>query len=248
MAQLFAPSSNTLAKVSLLCVAGAPVIAFYVGSTVSRSPFATNSGTPLQQPIPFSHKHHAYELGIDCRYCHNFVETGAVAGVPSTETCMSCHSQIWTNSPLLEPLRKSWNEGTPISWTKVNKLPEFVYFNHSIHIARGISCNECHGPVTKMQITFKGKPLSMAWCLECHREPEKFLRADPKRAGERPQDQSFALYQKAQRGEKLTTAEYNLLVGKKGSPSAEEVAQGKELVEKFKVEKKQLADCWVCHR
>ena len=248
MAQIFAPSANTLAKVSLLMAAATPLAAFYVGSTISRSPFNTNVKVPLVQPIPFSHKHHAYELGIDCRYCHSSVETSAVAGVPPIETCMSCHSQIWTNSPLLEPLRQSWKTGTPVAWTKVNKVPEFVYFNHSIHIARGINCNECHGPVTRMQITYKGKPLSMSWCLECHREPEKYLRKDPARPDLTPSEQAFELYYKAMRGEKLSPAEYDLLAGNAYSPSSEDVKQGRELVDKLKVAKEQLMDCWICHR
>src|SRR2546427_7643937 len=146
MSQVFSPAANTAARASLLCVAILPVVLIMVGSGITRSPYNTNVNVAVEQPVPFSHEHHASELGIDCRYCHSTVEKSAFAGVPPTHTCMSCHSQIWTNSPLLEPGRESYRTGTPIKspdgpvgWTRVNKLPEFVYFNHSIHIARGVS-------------------------------------------------------------------------------------------------------------
>src|SRR3982751_3250026 len=140
-----------------------------------RRPFNTGVGVAKEQPVPFSHEHHAVELGIDCRYCHGNVEKSATAGVPPTQTCMSCHSQIWTNSPLLEPVRQSYETGTPIKWNQVNKLPSFVFFNHSIHVNRGINCNTCHGPVENMNITWKGNSFQMAWCLQCHRAPERYL-------------------------------------------------------------------------
>ncbi|MBX3118099.1 MAG: cytochrome c3 family protein [Fimbriimonadaceae bacterium] len=175
MAQIFKESSNVMAKLSLMLGATAPIILLYAGSTITRSPANTKAGVALNQPVPFSHKHHVFELGIDCRYCHVAVEKSAVASVPTTETCMSCHSQIWTNSPLLEPVRKSYEDGTPLVWNKVNKVPEFVYFNHSIHIERGISCNQCHGAVQEMTMTSKAQAFSMDWCLTCHTEPEKYL-------------------------------------------------------------------------
>ncbi|HTR42432.1 MAG TPA: cytochrome c3 family protein, partial [Pseudomonadales bacterium] len=109
--------------------------------------------TPIEQPVPFSHKHHVFGLGLDCRFCHATVEHSAFAGMPSTETCMTCHSQIWTNSPMLEPVRQSFRENTPIQWIRVNALPEFVYFDHSIHVAKGIGCTTCHGPVGEMTLT-----------------------------------------------------------------------------------------------
>jgi hypothetical protein len=211
--------------------------------------------------VPFSHQHHIDELGIDCRYCHTTVEKSSFAGIPPTQTCMSCHSQIWTNSPLLEPVRESYATGKPIrfaegelGWTRVNKVPEFVYFNHSIHIAKGINCNFCHGPVQKMQLTFKGKPFFMAWCLDCHNSPEKFLYKDPEAAakGLPPSEQVFELYRKFQMGvgNNLTARERALAEGDgdKYTPSAEEVDQGKQRIADLNVKKAQLADCWICHR
>ncbi len=248
MAQVFAPSANNLAKLSLILGAGAPFALFYVGSTLSRSPANTNVGIGLDQPAFFSHKHHAFELGIDCRYCHTSVEKGAFAGVPPTETCMSCHSQIWTNSDLLKPVRDSFASGKPLVWNKVNKVPEFVFFNHSIHVAKGINCNECHGAITNMNMTEKGKSLSMGWCLDCHREPEKFIATSSSDAEMSPQEQSFELYRKAQRGEKLTTREYNLFWGKDNDPDEEQITEGRRLLEKYKIKKEQMTDCWICHR
>jgi hypothetical protein len=128
------------------------------------------------QPVPFSHKHHVGELGLDCRYCHNSVEVSSSAGMPSTQTCMACHSQIWTSAAILEPVRASYRDSTPISWTRVNALPDFVYFNHSIHVAKGVGCTTCHGPIAEMNITWRAQSLYMRWCLECHNAPEKYLR------------------------------------------------------------------------
>jgi hypothetical protein len=140
------------------------------------SPYYTNVNVTREQPVPFSHKHHAGELGIDCRYCHTSVEKSAFAGVPPTQTCMTCHSQIWTNSSMLEPVRASYRDNKSISWTRVNALPNYVYFNHSIHVAKGVGCTTCHGPVAEMPLMYKANTLYMGWCLDCHRQPEKYLR------------------------------------------------------------------------
>jgi len=137
--------------------------------------------TPVQ-PVPFDHNLHAKQLGLDCRYCHSYVEHSSNATVPPTQTCMNCHSQVRTDSPKLAPVRDSWNSGEPIQWTKVHKLSDFVYFNHSVHVARGIGCVTCHGPVNEMHRVSAVQPMSMSWCLECHRAPENFLR---------PHDQVF---------------------------------------------------------
>ncbi|MBL8087340.1 MAG: cytochrome c3 family protein [Chthonomonas sp.] len=253
MAQLFKPSANTLARASSVLAAALPVVAIVVGSQITRSPANTGVEIPLEQPVPFSHKHHAYELGIDCRYCHTGVEETGFAGLPQTETCMTCHSQIWTNSPLLDPVRQSYQTGKPIEWTLVNKAPEFVYFNHSIHIDRGVSCNHCHGPVTEMQITWKGKPFQMAWCLECHTQPEKYLYEDPEAAarGMSPRQQVFNLYLKKQsdpKGQKMTPQEQQLIHGGEQKTSvAELIKRGNELLKERGVKKDQLADCTVCH-
>jgi hypothetical protein len=258
MAQIFKPTANTYARASILMLGIVPWIAFYSGSLASRSPQNTKVNVPLDQPVPFSHLHHAFELGIDCRYCHYSVEKTAVAGVPETEVCMSCHSQIWTNSVLLEPVRTAYETGTPIKWANaakgegwnmVNRLPEFVYFNHSLHIARGINCNQCHGPVQKMAITWKGQYFAMAWCLECHKEPEKYLYSDPEHKDLTAQQQAFLPYMKLQNGDKLTPKQESLMNGETTRQNkGQELAQGKALVEQYNVMKKQLADCWICHR
>ncbi len=133
-------------------------------------------GVVVKQPVPFSHDHHVAGIGIDCRYCHTSVESSSFAGMPPTATCMNCHSQIWSQSPLLEPVRESFRTGTPISWTRVHNLPDYVYFDHSIHIAKGIGCVSCHGRVDKMPLLYQGASLKMEFCLDCHRNPEPHLR------------------------------------------------------------------------
>ena len=128
--------------------------------------------------MPFSHKHHAGELGIDCRYCHTSVEKSSFAGLPPTQTCMTCHSQIWTNASMLEPVRASYRDDKSIAWTRVNALPDFVYFNHSIHVAKGIGCTTCHGPIAEMPLTWAANTLQMSWCLECHRRAGEICAAE----------------------------------------------------------------------
>ena len=138
--------------------------------------FTTDVGVAKEQPVPFSHKHHVTDDGIDCRYCHTSVETSSFAGIPSTEICMGCHSQLWTNAPLLEPVRESYRTGKSIEWVRLHDLPDFVYFDHSIHVAKGVGCSTCHGRVDQMAITFKVNTLYMQWCVECHRDPTRYLR------------------------------------------------------------------------
>lgn len=250
MAQLFGPAANTVAKASLVLLATLPVVAIFTGSAISRSPYNTRVGVALDQPIPFSHKHHAWELGIDCRYCHTSVERTAYSGLPQTETCMSCHSLVWTNSPLLEPVRQSFATGQPIKWNLVNKAPEFVYFNHSIHIARGISCNNCHGAVQKMQMTYKGRAFSMAWCLTCHNSPEEFLYKDEKNPHLSPREQVFNLYVKVQKDPTMadmSPVERRLVTGGEQRVTRDLVAEGKKLLREYGIADAQLADCAVCH-
>lgn len=143
---------------------------------IQRSSYITEADVPRQQPVPFSHKHHVAGLGIDCRYCHTSVEVSSFAGVPPTATCMNCHSQIWARSAMLEPVRESFRSGRSIEWTRVNRLADFAYFNHSIHVNKGVGCSTCHGPVHDMPLTWRAVSLHMEWCLECHREPERYLR------------------------------------------------------------------------
>jgi hypothetical protein len=141
-----------------------------------RTPYVTNAGFNVVQPVMFDHRHHVDDDGIDCRYCHATVETSPYAGVPPTATCMGCHDQIWNQSAMLEPVRRGWFTGLPIQWKRVHQLPDFVYFNHSIHVTRGIGCVSCHGRVDQMAQVFQVQPLTMGWCLGCHRDPEPNLR------------------------------------------------------------------------
>jgi hypothetical protein len=175
MPQLFHPSTNTLSRITIVGVLLAvPLISTAIyGANLT---FGINLKVPIDQPIPFSHKHHVSDDGIDCRYCHSSVEKSPSAGMPATQICMTCHSQIWTDSPNLARLRESFQSGEPIEWARVHDLPDFVYFNHSIHVKKGISCVSCHGRVDEMPITWKAKSLSMAWCLDCHRNPERQIR------------------------------------------------------------------------
>jgi Cytochrome c7 and related cytochrome c len=176
MAQLFPRSANALARGSIL-LGGACVALLFTGLWwLAHSKYVTRQGEIEEQPVPFSHDHHVGEIGIDCRYCHTAVERSSSAGIPPTATCMNCHSQLWTNAQLLEPVRESYRTKQPLKWTRVNDLPEFVYFNHSIHVAKGVACVTCHGPVNKMPLMYQYAPLQMEWCLSCHRDPVKNIR------------------------------------------------------------------------
>ena len=176
MAQVFDRSSNALARASLV-LTGLIVIALGVTlDQLQRSPWVTRQGQRPDQPIPFSHKHHVEGLGLQCQYCHTSVETSSYAGIPPTKTCINCHVQIWTNAALLEPVRKSWATGESIQWIKVHDLPDFVYFNHSIHVNKGIGCASCHGRVDEMPLMYMQNSLQMEWCLNCHRNPATNLR------------------------------------------------------------------------
>jgi hypothetical protein len=176
MPQIFSRTANIVSKASLVAVLGTVAVLGGVLYAIMMSPYYTNVNVTREQPVPFSHKHHVGELGIDCRYCHTSVEKSAFAGVPPTQTCMTCHSQIWTNAPMLEPVRQSYRDNVSISWIRVNALPDYVYFNHSIHVAKGVGCTTCHGPIAQMPLTYKANTLYMGWCLDCHRQPEKNLR------------------------------------------------------------------------
>jgi len=176
MAQIFHRSTNTIARVSIYGAVILIALLGYAVSVVNQTSYVTEVHNARPQPVPFSHKHHVGELGLDCRYCHSSVEVSSSAGMPPTQTCMTCHSQIWTNAAVLEPVRASYRDSTPISWTRVNAVPDFVYFNHSIHIAKGVGCTTCHGPIAEMNITWRNESLYMRWCLECHNAPQKYLR------------------------------------------------------------------------
>src|SRR6478672_6493065 len=176
MAQIFHRSANTLARVSIL---GLVVLLAGLGaimSEVQRSAHVTRQDEARVQNPPFSHEHHVSGLGLDCRYCHTTVEKSTFAGMPATEICMGCHSQIWKDSPMLEPVRESFRTGTPLKWTRVHDLPDFVYFDHSIHVNKGVGCTTCHGQVDRMPLMWQASSLQMEWCLDCHRNPEQYVR------------------------------------------------------------------------
>ena len=227
MAQIFHRSMNTLARLSIL--GGAFTAAGFVGLVYlyNQSPLQTNVGLVRDQPVPFSHEHHVRGLGIDCRYCHTTVETTAISGVPPTYTCMSCHSQIWTGSPMLQPVRTSLAEDKPLRWSKLHDLPDFVYFHHGIHVQKGIGCVECHGRIDEMPLAFKAKPLTMEWCLDCHREPEKHIR---------PKEQVVNMDWKAE-DEK----------GVDGKPMTQREL-GTKLVHDYHIPVDRLTNCSTCHR
>ncbi|WP_158819846.1 cytochrome c3 family protein [Granulicella sp. S156] len=176
MAQVFDRSSNALARASLV-LTGLIVIALGVAlNSLQRSPWVTKQGQRPDQPVPFSHKHHVEGLGLQCQYCHVSVEKSSYAGIPPTKTCMNCHSQIWTDAQLLEPVRHSWATGESINWIRVHDLPDYVYFNHEIHVNKGIGCASCHGRVDEMPLMYQQNTLQMEWCLNCHRNPGVNLR------------------------------------------------------------------------
>ncbi len=176
MAQVFDRNSNALARASLV-LTGLIVIALGVAlNSLQRSPWVTKQGQRPDQPIPFSHKHHVEGLGLQCQYCHTQVEKAAYAGIPPTKTCINCHSQIWTNAKMLMPVRESWATGASINWIRVHDLPDYVYFNHQIHVNKGIGCASCHGRVDEMPLMYQQNTLQMEWCLNCHRNPGTNLR------------------------------------------------------------------------
>jgi len=176
MPQIFHKAANPISKIILL---GLPILFGSTGVGLAafyRSSYATGVQEVVPQPVAFSHAHHAGQLGIDCRYCHDTVEKSHFAGIPPTKTCINCHQQMWTGADMLEPVRESWRTDTPIVWNRVHNVPHYAYFNDSIHVAKGVGCQSCHGQVDQMNLTYQAKTLLMEWCISCHREPERFLR------------------------------------------------------------------------
>ncbi|MBO9539957.1 cytochrome c3 family protein [bacterium] len=218
MPQLFRRRTNTVARLTLVAVVVLPIAIAAGGYAFLQSAYVTGVGVPRAQPVPFSHAHHVGGLGIDCRYCHTSVEKAAFAGMPATETCMTCHSQIWADSPMLAPVRESYAKDVPLQWTRVTDLPDYVYFDHHIHVAKGIGCTSCHGRVDEMPLTWKAENMRMAWCLSCHRAPERHLR---------PREAVFDPAWQAPR---------------------DQLVQGKELLERYHVNVQSLSDCSTCHR
>jgi len=176
MPQIFHRSANTLSKVSLFGVLALVGSLLLLAMVLGRSSYVTRQNEYVVQPIQFSHMHHVTDDGIDCRYCHTSVETSPFAGIPPTKTCMNCHSQLFNTEPILEPVRASFREDRPLHWVRVHDLPDFVYFNHSIHVKKGMGCETCHGRIDQMPLTAQARTLQMEWCLNCHRNPEQFVR------------------------------------------------------------------------
>ena len=180
MPQFFSRKMNIISRVSVFGSLGIVSAGFYIGWQVVRSPYVTEAGVIREQPVPFSHKHHVGDIGLDCRYCHTSVEKSAFAGIPATKVCMNCHSQLWRSSEMLAPVRDSFRTGKPLKWTRVHDLPDYVYFNHSIHVKKGVACASCHGRVDRMPLMWRENTLLMEWCVNCHRNPKPHLRPPDK--------------------------------------------------------------------
>lgn len=219
MSQIFHRHTNIYSRLSILAVA---VVAATLGGVVAMlnlSGYNTNQDAFVEQPVQFSHAHHVGGMGIDCRYCHTSVEESAFANIPPTKTCMNCHSQIWNTAPILEPVRASFRDNTPLQWNRVHDLPDFVYFNHSIHVKKGMGCATCHGPVDKMPLMYQQATLQMSWCLDCHRNPAKYIR---------PREEVFNM---------------------NWQPPAADPGLGERLVRDYKIASaEQLTSCSTCHR
>jgi hypothetical protein len=219
MVQIFHPIANTVARLSIIVLFGSVAGGLVLLDLLHRGPYTTEVDVPREQPVPFSHKHHA-NMGIDCRYCHTSVEEAAFAGIPPTRTCMNCHSMIFAEAPMLEPVRESWRSGTSLEWVRVHDLPQFVYFDHSIHVAKGIGCSTCHGRVDQMPLVRKANTLYMGWCLDCHRAPEKFVR---------PADRIFDMAY---------------------DPQQDPSRDGMRLLKDYKIDtaNNRMLNCYLCHR
>jgi hypothetical protein len=176
MAQIFHRSTNTISRVSIFGALFVVAGLLFLIAQIHRSPWATDAYVAREQPIQFSHERHVGGNGIDCRYCHTSVERSAFAGIPPTKTCMNCHTEVFASSPYLKPVRDSFEAGKSIQWTRVHDLPDFVHFDHSIHVNKGVGCTTCHGQVDRMPLIWQEKSLQMEWCLDCHRNPERYVR------------------------------------------------------------------------
>ena len=219
MSQVFPKSANPWSKASLIFLIFLVVLVGWTILTLQRSDFVTTANEYIEQPVQFSHQHHAGGIGIECRYCHTSVEVSPSAGIPPTKTCINCHSQIWNTAPYLEPVRASYRDNTPLNWIRVHDLPDFVYFNHSIHIRKCVGCETCHGRVDRMPLIRQVQSLQMEWCLDCHRDPSRFVR---------PLDA-------------ITTMGYQ--------PATAQSELGPRLVRDYKIAGvEELTSCSICHR
>jgi hypothetical protein len=219
MSQVFPKSANAWSKASVIAIVFVVLGLGWAILTLQRSDLVTSANEFIEQPVQFSHQHHAGGIGIECRYCHTSVEVSPSAGIPPTKTCINCHSQIWNQSPYLEPVRASFRDDRPLNWIRVHDLPDFVYFNHSIHVKKGVGCETCHGRVDRMPLMFQAKSLQMEWCLDCHRDPSRYVRPL----------------------EEITTMGY--------VPAEAQSTLGPRLVEQYKIaDVSALTSCSVCHR
>jgi len=219
MARVFPPFTNTLARYSLLALLLGGAGGLWGCLAFARSSYGTGAGIACVQPVPFSHEHHVGRLQIDCRYCHGSVERSAYAGMPTTRTCMNCHQQIWVGSETLEPVRASYRSGESLAWKRIHNLPGFVYFEHSIHVRKGVGCTSCHGKIDEMPFTYQSPSLLMQWCLDCHRKPEEHLR---------PRAEVFNV---------------------RWRKPADQLERGRELAKEYRVrDARHLTSCSVCHR
>jgi hypothetical protein len=220
MPQVFPKSANQWSRASLVGVLFVLLGAGWAIALAQRSDYATAANEFIEQPVQFSHQHHAGGIGIDCRYCHTSVEVASSAGIPPTKTCINCHSQIWSTSPYLEPVRASFREDKPLRWVRVHDLPDFVYFNHSIHVTKGVGCETCHGRVDRMPLMVQEASLQMEWCLNCHRDPAQFVR---------PREAVFQMGYVPEGGDQR--------------------AVGERLVREYKIaDVRHMTSCSVCHR
>jgi hypothetical protein len=242
MAQIFHPSTNTISRVSIFGALFFLLGLLIVVYMIFRSPYVTGVNVVLDQPVPFSHEHHVRALGLDCRYCHTSVEKSSFAGIPPTETCMTCHSQIWTDSLMLAPVRTSMRNNTPIRWNRVHDLPDYVFFNHSIHVQKGVGCVSCHGPVDQMPMTWKAEPMTMEWCLNCHRNPELHLRERGDILKE------YYTTEPLQPGPGREAPGRTDITAQHADAERRQIELGLELVKRNHIPVDRLTNCSVCHR
>lgn len=217
MPQLFPRNVNALATWGIV-VGGLFLVVLIIVLTFFARTSNNRVGVPVDQPVAFQHDLHAGELGLDCRYCHSSVETSSVASVPPTETCMTCHSQVRVGAPALQEVQASWDEDRSIAWNRVHDLPDYAYFDHSAHVTNGVGCASCHGRVDQMSGIWKTEPMTMGWCLECHRQPEAFLR---------PRSEVFNMAYE---------------------PPSDQLELGRELIEAYHIDTEKLPQCSTCHR
>jgi hypothetical protein len=219
MPPIFPPRSNTFARLSILIVLAVLTILVALLVWFLHSSTFNKVGLNVPQPVPFPHNLHVASLGLNCRYCHDSVDKSSFADLPPTETCMSCHSQIALDRPSLEPIRQSWKTGVPVQWNRVNELPGYVYFDHHIHVSKGVGCESCHGRVDQMTTNVKANTFYMAWCLDCHRNPAKFVR---------PKDKVYQMGY---------------------TPAEDQATLGPKLVKEYSIMGPgQLMNCSICHR